>query len=170
MQYLNFDQLVLHHRKNARNESEDEFEYITEYLVRELFDKVNELIEQANNPNGLVTVSAPVEHFWETDESLLVLYPGYLLDPTDVNMYDVVFLPDLYPFIDTFQSTLEYAYEKAKKRIVFGYYKAPDQDIVRLERWLTSRGWEWLHDESEMPTYVIDKDQVQNKRPTIRGG
>lgn len=163
MKYLDYQQLTLHHRKMALLEDRDQFQFMTEALIANLFDKVNELVQQVST-NDEVMFVGPIEHFMDVEDSVLTMHPGYDLDPGDDSLYDVVYLPDLFPFIGMYQDTIDKAVSRAKKRVVFGFYNAPDQDVLRLERWLTYRGYDWRSDEAQKPTYIVDKAKAPDQR------
>ena len=156
---INLEQLSLHHGKIAVLEGFNKFEHITYRLIEDITKKVNELVDGQNNTGTLMTIAHPAQSFLEPGDSVLFVSPGYELGAEDSSVYDLVVLPDLYPFMDVHQHTITEAVARASKRVIFGFYKVPDQDVVRLERFLNSQGWYWTNDEALNPTYIIDKTE-----------
>lgn len=155
---LNYVQRVLHHRKVAAFERRDEFKYLTEELIKDLVVKVNEIIEVQNQPQRILTVTGPVEEYLGDDESLLLLYPGYDSELGEDEKWDVVLLPDLYPYISEYQNILKTAISRAKKRVVFGFYDSLDQHRVWVERYLNMLPYQYKVNTTRAPklTYVIE--------------
>lgn len=164
---LNLEQLSLHHGKIAQLDNFDPFKHIVYRLIEDLTDKINELVVEQNMSNNRITFAGPIESWIEPGNAILILNPGNPMDASDIAAYDVVWLPDLFPFLDNHIVTIANAFSYAIKRVVFGFYDAPSQEVTRLERWMNAMNYQWTHDEAAKRTYIIEKTEGKVERPLL---